>query len=172
LFAQSRERGVVGKGFGVHPDFFRTQIVGDFPETIPISEAFFMEMAVIAEMSKAMGRPPLFRETKRPKRFALLIRPTAYEFERFVLLLDKCVSDNIDRKFFLQDVEFEALKPRPDGQEVVEQKGTIQILDEWLRKRFRPADSSPPSPLDTALATFREIRKLRREESRRAQGRS
>jgi hypothetical protein len=87
-------------------------------------------------MSKAMGRPPLFRETERPKRFGFLIRPTAYEFEQFVLLLDKCMSENIDRKFFLKDVEFEVLKSRRDGDTVVEQKGTIQILEEWLRKAF------------------------------------
>jgi hypothetical protein len=158
-----RERGTVGEGFDAHPEFIRTQIIGDFPKTIPISQAFFMEMEVIAEMSKAMGRAPLFRETKRPKRFGLLIRPTAYEFEQFVLLLDKCMSDNIDRKFFLQEVSFEASKTRQDGRTVVEQKGTIQVLEEWIGERFRPADSSSLEP----LTAFRDVRRLRQQPAHR-----
>jgi hypothetical protein len=61
------------------------------------------EMEQINELARLMGKPPLFREMyqddKRPRGFGYLIRPTAREFTSFVGLLDKMLSDNINRRF-------------------------------------------------------------------------
>jgi len=140
------------------PDFFRTQVIGDFPENLSLCEAFFMELETINAMATAMGRPPLFRSVERPKKFGFLLRPTHHEFEQFVHLLDKTLSDNLSRKFFGSDVAFERERARPDGKVQVEQKGTLQILDEWLRLKWRAPDMTP---VDEMIGVFKEIRRLR-----------
>lgn len=144
--------------FRMHPDFFRTQILGEFPEQIPICQAFFMELETMNEMANAMGRPDLFRTTVRPKRFGLLLSPTQYEFEQFVHLLDKVMSDNIRREFFGKDVIFERETTRSDGKVRVDQKGTVQLLGEWIEMKVKLID---PGPFDEMMAVFREVRKLR-----------
>lgn len=142
----------------MHPDYFRTQVLGSFPESMPLCEAFFMELATINAMAVAVGRPPLFRTVDRPKRFGFLLRPTRYEFEQFIHLLDKALSDNLDPKFFLDDVTFERETERKDGRVQVERKGTLQVLEEWARLKFRMPE---PGPFDEMMAAFREVRKLR-----------
>jgi hypothetical protein len=148
----------VAEGVRIHPDFYRTQIIGDFPEALSLCEAFFMELETINAMAVAMGRPKLFRNVDRPKRFGFLLRPTQHEFEQFVHLLDKTLSDNLNQKFFLEDVTFETERARKDGKIQVERKGTIQLLEEWGRLKVRMAD---PRPFDEMIAVFREVRKLR-----------
>jgi hypothetical protein len=50
-----------------------------------------------------MGRPNLFRQDfgqygeNEPRRFTFLVRPTLEEFNEFVLLLDKMLSDNLNK---------------------------------------------------------------------------
>ena len=57
-------------------------------------------------MATAMGCPSLFRHEydehgeKRPRKFGFIIRPTLEEFNSFVLLLDKMLSDDIHKDFF------------------------------------------------------------------------
>jgi hypothetical protein len=142
----------------MHEDFFRSQVMGEFPKNLSLCQAFFMELETINAMAAAMRRPALFRNVERPKRFALLLRPTLHEFEQFVHLLDKTLSDNLDRKFFLDDVSFEREIPRKDGKIRVEQKGTLQLLQEWLELKVKAPDRQP---LDEMMGTFREVRKLR-----------
>ncbi|MBL2669435.1 AAA family ATPase, partial [Klebsiella pneumoniae] len=76
-----------------------------------------------------IGKPELFRKDysdDMPKEFGFLLRPTLSEFNNFMLLLDKMMSDNINKKFFEGDVELEIEKEREDGKIVVRPKGTIQ----------------------------------------------
>lgn len=152
----------LGDEYKIHPEFFRTQIIGEFPTRLPIFTAFLMEMQVINRMAEAMARPPFFRdvptEETKPKRFAFLVRPTQSEFNDFVLTLDKMMSDNISKQFFKDDVPEESEEERGDGKVVVRQRGTIQMLEDWLTKYFRPRD---PQPIADALAAFRKVRKLR-----------
>lgn len=147
--------------FELHPDYHRASIIGDFPTHVPIFVAFAEELQQVNELCALMGRPPLFRrvfkDAERPREFAFLLRPTLKALNEFVLALDKAMSDNIDVKFFGSDVSLEHDKPRADGKVVVERKGTIQILDEWLNRVHSPN----PGPRETMIATFRKVRKLR-----------
>jgi hypothetical protein len=156
---QARE--VAHKTF-LHPDYFRTSILGDFPERVSIYEAFIVELQVINKMARAMGRSPLFRKDyegeQRPREFSSLLRPTARQYADFVLLLDKLISDNMDTAFFRNDVPFEDEEQRNDGKTVVKPRGSIRILDAWLAARFRPQDDAP---LREMIDTFRTIRRLR-----------
>lgn len=152
---QARE---LAAGFRMHPDFYRTQIQGEFPDQLPICQALFMELETINSMAEAMLRAPLFRDVKRPKRFGFLLRPTAHEYEQFAHLLDKVISDNINVDFFGDDVERERETPRKDGKVRVEQKGSLTLLDEWVRKSIKLNDWSD---FDTAMASLRKVRKAR-----------
>jgi len=147
--------------YKLHPDYYRSSILGDWPSRLSVFEAFPMELEVINAMTSLMGKAPFFRQTfgsDRPKDFGFLLRPTLAEFNAFVLLLDKMLSDNINKNFFEGDLELEYDHQRPDGKVEVKQKGTLTLFEEWLSKNFRPAE---PEPLERMLKTLREIRKLR-----------
>ncbi|MNM89296.1 hypothetical protein D3C81_1015260 [compost metagenome] len=145
----------------LHPDYYATSIEGSWGTRISIFEAFVMELQTINEMCAVMKRPPLFLNSfseDRPKEFGFLLRPTVAEFNDFILLLDKMMSDNIDKKFFGNDVEIETDEVRADGKIVVKSKGTVQILEAWFAKLFRAADEGP---IKAMIASFKRVRKLR-----------
>lgn len=145
-----------------HPDYYRNNILGDWGEKIPICTAFLMELEIINKMCNAMNRPPLFRKDfskeNRPRNFSFLIRPTHKEYYEFVGLLDKMMSDNINKDFFQNDVSGQVEEERDDGKILVRNKGTIQMLEEWINKLFKSPDRKP---LDEIFKTFRKVRKER-----------
>jgi hypothetical protein len=144
----------------LHPDYYRNNIIGDWGVKTSIFEAFTEELTVVNRMCNLIGRPELFRQTfagNRPKEFGFLLRPTLSEFNGFVLLLDKMLSDNINAGFFI-DIDKEYDEERADGKIVVRQKGTIAMLEEWVRGNFRPRD---PEPIDFLFQTLKKVRKLR-----------
>ena len=150
--------------YKLHPDYYRASVIGDWPERLPILQALVMEMHVINKMSAAMGRPALFRQDfgvygeDRPKKLSFLVRPTLEEFNEFVLLLDKLLSDNINKDFFQNEVPYETELKRPDGKVQVQLKGTLQILDDWVRKYVHLADWKP---WDDSIKALRDVRKAR-----------
>lgn len=146
--------------FFLHPDYARSS-AGQFPEKVSIFTAFIEEMHIINEFSKLMNRPPFFNRSykeDKPKDFSFLIRPTLKELNSFIHLLDKMISDNINRDFFRNEIPFETERERSDGKTVVQQKGTITLLKEWLDMKVRTVDSKP---IDDMVKIFRKIRKLR-----------
>ncbi|MDO8544379.1 MAG: hypothetical protein Q7S40_28390 [Opitutaceae bacterium] len=147
----------------MHPDYYRSSIRGMFADHVPVLKALTMEMHHINRMSELMGRCPLFRkdfndDEIKPRGFTLLIRPTAKEFYDFVLLLDQMLSDNITKEFFENDVPLTEEIPRGEGRFEIRQRGTLALLEEWVRTRFVPVD---PKPIDNAFAALRKVRKLR-----------
>ncbi len=154
----------LSKPHKLHPDYFRYSILGDWGERFPIFVAFAVEMHLVNQMAKAMGRPNLFRQDfgehgqNKPRRFTFLVRPTLEEFNQFVLLLDQILSDNLNKDFFRNDVPQEREEQRADGNIVVHPKGTLTILDDWLRKYFKTPDWTL---WDESLKCLREIRQLR-----------
>lgn len=145
----------------LHPDYFASSIQGSWGTRMSIFEAFVQELKIINEMSAIIGKPKLFHtcySNARPKEFGFLLRPTGSEFNSFMLLLDKMMSDNLNKNFFENDVELELEEERADGKVVVKPKGTIQILESWVNKFFNPADRKP---VEDMLATFKKVRKLR-----------
>lgn len=150
--------------YKLHPDYFRNTIMGEWGERVPIFSAFQKELYIINMMASAMERPPLFRHDfgeygeNKPLKFGFLIRPTLEEFNNFVLLLDKLLSDNINKDFFMREIPTEKEILRDDGKIKVQDKGTLLILDEWVRAKYRTADWEP---WDQSIQTLREIRRLR-----------
>lgn len=147
--------------YKMHPGYYGSSILGQFPEELSLFEAFLEELSEINTLAKLIGKPPLFRETwtdDRPRRFSWIVRPTVTEMDAFILLLDKMLSDNINKKFFADDVPLETEISRDDGKIEVRQKGTIQLLSDWLDRFFVPED---PAPLQDMLKTLRNVRRMR-----------
>lgn len=148
--------------YKLHPDYYRSTIVGDWGESIPIFEAFIKELQIINKMAIAMGRPCLFRidfsKQSKPREFSFLVRPTLKEYNDFVLLLDKMLSDNINKDFFKDEIPYEYDETRSDGKVIVHTKNTLTMLDEWFQSRFRTSDWQS---FDATIKTLREIRRQR-----------
>lgn len=154
--------------YNLHPDYFRSTILGEWGTRISIFDAFIEELVLINKMSELMKMPPMFRETyteQRPREFAFLLRPTLAEFNRFVLLLDQMMSDNLNKQFFAStSIPLEDEEARTNGKVVVRPRGTIALLEAWMRRYFHPVD---PEPVERIFATFRKVRRLRQEPAHR-----
>jgi len=149
--------------YRIHPDYWMSSM-GHWPDKVSIFVAFTEELRIINEMSRCMGREPLFNNEfqaeDRPREFAFLLRPTQKALNDFFLVLDKLLSDNINLKFFDEDVAFEIDRQRSDGKIIVERKGTLSVLNDWLSQTVQFPDATPK---DEMISTFRRIRKLRQQ---------
>ena len=147
----------------LHP-CYRDAILGEFNKCRSIFTAFVDELHLICQMTQGMNRPSLFRRDygesgeNKPRRFGFLVRPTLEEFNAFVLLLDKMISENINKKFFQKEVSYETEEERKDGKIQIRPKGTLQILDDWIRDFYSPDDWKH---WDEAIQAFKEIRRKR-----------
>jgi hypothetical protein len=150
--------------YQLHPDYFRNTIIGDFGEKVSIFSAFVNELYIVNCMAKAMERPKFFKKDYgeygegTPQKFSFLVRPTLEEFNSFVLLLDKLLSENINKEFFQNEVLYESESERNDGKILIQQKGTLQILDDWVRKYFRMNDWKP---WEESIKAMKDVRKFR-----------
>lgn len=141
----------------LHPDYARTAC-GQWPEKESIFNAFCEETRIINEMTLKITGKPLLRKTydrrNKPKKFGFLVRPTKEEYENFIRLLDKMMSDNLNKQFFEGRVDLTRLQRK--GELYVEQnKGTISLLEEWLNKTTKFPDSKPKNEM---IKVFKEIR--------------
>jgi len=155
-----KAKEVYGEYFA-HPDYIRTTS-GHFPERASILVAFLEELRQINELSARMGRSRFFRrdfcENSRPREFAFLLRPTLREYQNFVHILDKMMSENINRDFFQNDVPYEREVEEKDGRIKRVPLNSITILEDWLAMYFR---SENPEPLQNMIKTFRNVREGR-----------
>ncbi|HEC69189.1 MAG TPA: AAA family ATPase [Candidatus Omnitrophica bacterium] len=133
----------------LHPDYARATC-GHWPEKESIFNAFCEEIRIINGMALKIFGKQLFKKTydrcKKPKKFGFLVRPTREEYENFILLLDKMMSDNLDEDFFKDKVSLE------------QNKRTITLLEEWLDRSVKFPN---PKPKDEMIKTFRGIRSER-----------
>lgn len=149
--------------FYLHPDF-AANVAGHWSEGISLYDAVLQERRMINDLADILKRPSFFRtgytDNDRPRELSFLVRPTRREFDGFVHMLDKLLSDDIDVKFFRGEVPTAERATKDDGSIVNMPRGSIAILDEWIAKHFSP----PPEALDEikkSLKTLRDVRKLR-----------
>jgi hypothetical protein len=113
-------------------DYVRSTLFGEWPEHYSAYQALVQEQAEINKIAALIGKPPLFRQTyeeSRPAGFAPMLRPTRKNYDEFVHLLDKMLSDNLNRDFFAGDISLETTRTRADGTVQVEPSGTLQLLE-------------------------------------------
>lgn len=159
LWAMKEQAGA----FKLNRDYFNSQVMGSWDTRISIFEAFVLELAAINEMCAIMGKPDFFHKTyvvDRPREFGFLLRPTVKEFHESVSLLDKMLSDNINKSFFKGDIPIEKDEVRSDGKVRVLDKGTMQLLEDWIGKYYKPNEKGQ---VNTLFSTLRKIRKLRQD---------
>ncbi len=148
--------------YKLHPDYFRNSILGKFAEKESVFSAFIEELVVINKMCDLMDRPHLFRKDfkkSRPAEFGFLVRPTLKSYNQFVHLLDKMLSDNINKDFFLDEVSDTIETERTDGKIIVQNRGTINMLYDWLNQKFRVNEDE--QPIKDMFARFKKLRKIR-----------
>jgi len=142
-------------------DYYRNTILGEWAEGMSIYEAFLQEQVCINDMSRLIGRPPLFRETyrdDRPRQFSLFLRPTRSNYYNFILLLDKLISSNINKDFFRGEIPLDKEIHRRDGKIESQQRGTLTLLNDWLRTKWRVEDDSGFEEIVQPLKKVRTLR--------------
>jgi hypothetical protein len=148
--------------YKLHSDYYRSSIRGEWHERVSIFSAFIAELGHINKLSELMKRPGLFRNEYNasyvPSGFAFLIRPTLAEYSSFIHLLDKMMSENINRSFFMSEIPLEREIERGVGKIQVQQKGTIILLQEWLTANLRNLDDEL---LDLIIQPFKDVRRER-----------
>lgn len=154
---------IVKGDYKLHPDYYKALILGSWDLGVSVFDAFIEELHIINEMCKLMGRPAFFKQEltreNKPRELSFLVRPTLKELNAFIHLLDKTLSDNINKKFFGDDIPLEREETRKkDDKITVREKGTIQLLEEWLNTQYSNGDREP---INEMFETFREIRRKR-----------
>jgi hypothetical protein len=149
-------------GVRMSEPYFRSSIEGQFWKNRSVRYAIAEEMRFIRALTEAIWGRSLFRAAPAgdvPIGLTSFLRPTAENFNRFVMALDKLLSESIDVKFFEGRVPLETESSRPDGKIVVQNKGTLSLLEEWLLKEIKWDD--PDAFREVVIQPLREVRRLR-----------
>ncbi|MDV3251123.1 hypothetical protein DevBK_07270 [Devosia sp. BK] len=148
--------------YKLHPGFYSSYILGEWPEKVSIYDAFLEEKYHINEMCRLMGKPALFKtdvQHPRPHGFGILLRSTNKEFRDFALLLNLLLTDDIDVAFFKGDIPTSGTVTDEAGNKRKSPIGTITLLQQWLSPpRFRPRD---PEAMEALFKKLRNIRTVR-----------
>jgi hypothetical protein len=142
--------------------YYQSSILGEFWKNRSVRYAILKEMTLINAMSEAIWGGGVFRDPPTgdvPIGLTAFLRPTADNYHRFVMALDKLLSDSIDVKFFGGKVPLEVEKIRPDGKIEVQRKGSLTLLEEWLLAEIVWQDAD--GFRDVVISPLREVRKLR-----------
>lgn len=142
--------------------YFQSSIEGKFWTNRSVRYAIVEEMRLIRALSEAIWGDCIFREPPEgdvPIGLTAFLRPTAENFNRFVMTLDKLLSESIDVNFFQGKVPLETERRRPDGKIIVQNKGSLTLLEEWLLKEITWDD--PDAFRKVVIQPLREVRRLR-----------
>jgi hypothetical protein len=143
-------------------DHFNNVILGQWITSKSMFSALIDEINAIYKLTASIFGVPLFRKEfdgkDSPKNFTFFFSPTSKNYYDFINLLDKFLSENINKSFFEGTLELEELKPiEGDVYERVH-KGTLRLLEEWIVLSFRFPDDSHPSKM---LKPLKKVRKER-----------
>jgi hypothetical protein len=142
--------------------YYRSSIEGEFWKNRSIRYAITEEMRLVRALSEAIWGQSLFRtpvEGDVPIGLTSFLRPTAENFNRFVMALDKLLSESIDSSFFQGKCSLETEETRADGKIVVTRKGTLALLEEWLLTEIVWDD--PGAFREVVIKPLRDVRRLR-----------
>ena len=100
-------------------EYYVNSIDGDFTDSMSIFSAFIGELNCLYDISKFIFGKSLFNlkfeDNEHPKEMTFFFLPTSKNYEDFIHLLDKMLSDNINKKFFDGKIEQYELIPIEDG---------------------------------------------------------
>ncbi|MGH9713458.1 MAG: hypothetical protein ACRD5M_09200 [Candidatus Acidiferrales bacterium] len=139
----------------VEANYFLRGVYGEWTDGISVYSALLEEFTHINKMCGLIGLPILFKQDfsdERPKGFGLLMNTTSQEYFSFANILDKLISENLNPQFFQAQGISLTVK------ETNERKGTLQLLEEWL-KRFVHIEGNNGAA--AILSPLRRVRKDR-----------
>ncbi|MFZ4860966.1 hypothetical protein ACL9RF_02150 [Sphingobacterium sp. Mn56C] len=142
-------------------EYHQNTIQGNWSSSYSIFSGFIGEQKCINDLTELIFSKALFRKTfeeeNRPKEFTFFFTPTLKNYNDFILLLDKMISENINKDFFEGKVELFEYKELGNGLVEKQSKGTLQIFEEWLTSVFNVEGDGSISEL------FKPLKKIRRE---------
>lgn len=143
-------------------DYYDNIIRGNWITARSVFYALIDEINAIYKLTLSIFGVPLFRKEldgdHRPKNFTFFFSPTTKNYYDFINLLDKYVSENINKSFFEGKLDLEERKPLDDDTFERIQKGTLRLLEEWLTAVFRYPDDSIPKEIMKPLKKVRKER--------------
>ncbi|MEJ1338600.1 MAG: hypothetical protein RPU64_04690 [Candidatus Sedimenticola sp. (ex Thyasira tokunagai)] len=143
-------------------DYYDNIILGSWISSRSVFSALIDELNAIYQLTSSVFGMALFRKElegdSRPKNFTFFFSPTSKNYYDFINLLDKFLSENINKSFFEGKVDLEELKYIDDNTCERIQKGTLRLLEEWITKVFNYSDESIPKKI---LKPLKNVRKER-----------
>lgn len=142
-------------------EYHQNTIEGNWTSSYSIFSGFIGEQKCINDLTELVFSKPLFRKSfekeNRPKEFTFFFTPTLKNYNDFILLLDKMISENINKDFFVGKIELFQFKELENGLVERQSKGTLQIFEEWLTSVYNIKGDGTVSGL------FKPLKKIRRE---------
>lgn len=152
------------------PDFYENQIRGQWTSSVSIYSALLKELEVINIFCEKIGWSPLFKDifNERPSHFRMPFLSTSEQYYKFVGVLDKILSENINKMFFNQfltpEEQIEIVPHITTGLESVRDYGTVKLLQVWLSKTI----VIPENNNQNFLKIFSILKKIRSHRSKEA----
>ena len=148
-------------GCKILEEYYQNSIQGNWTFSYSIFSGFLGELKCINELSELIFSKPIFKRVyereNRPKEFTFFFVPTLKNYNDFILLLDKMISENINKEFFKGKAELFEFKKIDDGLVERQTKGTLQLFEEWLTSVYNVKGEGTVSDL------FKTLKKIRRE---------
>jgi hypothetical protein len=142
-------------------EYHQNTIQGNWTSSYSIFSGLIGELSCLNEISEIIFSKPLFRKNfdaeNRPREFTFFFTPTLKNYNDFVHLLDKMLSENINKDFFEGKIEFFDIVEIEEGLVERKPKGTIRLLEEWLTGIFKTEKENELKEI------FKPFKKVRRE---------
>jgi len=129
----------------INAGFIENLVLGKWVTVHWIFHALIDEMIVINKQCARIGIPTLFNKTfgiqyfEMPEGYRNILLPTLKNFYDFVLVLEKMVIHNLSIKTFQEVAPY--IKTIDRNDEAGKEKGSLTMLEEWLKKNISGNDS-------------------------------
>lgn len=143
-------------------DYYDNIIRGNWITSRSVFSALIDEINAISRLTSSIFGASLFRKEmegdNRPKNFTFFFSPTSKNYYDFINLLDKFLSENINKSFFEGKVDLEERKAIDENTFERIQKNTLRLLEEWISKVFTYSDENIPREIMKPLKKVRSER--------------
>lgn len=145
----------------VEAGFYKNLILGQWVTKHWILQVILEAIKVINSQCRAIGLDPLFNKefqtdsSSMPEGYRTILLPTEKNYNDFVMAIEKMIVHNISIKTFQKDVAGISAIERKN--EKGEFKGSIVMLDEWLKKNVKANFDIN----DVIIQPLKDIRKIR-----------
>lgn len=149
-------------------EYHDNTILGVWTNSYSIFSAFLGEQSCLNELSLNIFGKPLFRkifdDKERPREFTFFFTPTLRNYNEFIHLLDKMISENLNKEFFEDKIDLFDIINLEDG--IIERrtKGTLRLFEDWFLSHYNPEQQKD---LKDVFKPFKKVRKLRQKPAHR-----